>query len=127
MVVKGASHPKSVASSSGPSAFPALALEGLREARGHALTGAIRVGPRSSSVEIADSAASAFERAARRPDKGRDAHVKFRRWQDGGDGGGGGDRGSFKRGRSPGKGGPKKGKGSFKKKTKSASKKHKKS
>ncbi len=91
--------------------------------------GSIRVGPRSSSVEIADSAAAAFERAVRRPDKGRDAHVKFRRWQEGGDGGA--DRSQFKRGRSPGKGGPKKGKGSFKKagsgKKKSTSKKRKKS
>jgi len=91
--------------------------------------GAIRVGPRSSSVEIADSVASAFERAVRRPDKGRDAHVKFRRWQDGGDAGAGG--GQLKRGRSPGKGGSKKGKGGFKKggsgKKKSTAKKHKKS
>lgn len=86
--------------------------------------GSIKVGPRSSSVEIADSVVSAFERAVKRPDKGRDAHVKFRRWQDGGDAP---DRSQFKRGRSPGKGGPKKGKGSFKKggggKKKSASKK----
>ena len=43
--------------------------------------GVIRVGPRSSRVEIAESAANDFERAAKRPDTGRDKHVRFRRWK----------------------------------------------
>ncbi len=42
--------------------------------------GAIRIGPRSSSIEISAAAASSFEDAARRPDP-RDPHVRFRRWQ----------------------------------------------
>jgi len=65
--------------------------------------GAIRVGPRSSSVEIADHAAATFERAARRPDTGRDANVKFRRWKDAGPAKSGGKK--FKGKKS--KGGPK--------------------
>ena len=70
--------------------------------------GSIRVGPRSSSVEIAERVVAAFERAVRRPDKGRDANVRFRRWQDGA--GAGGDRSRVKRGRSPGTDSPRKGK-----------------
>ena len=42
--------------------------------------GAIRVGPRSSSVEIARSAVATFEAGIRRPDT-RDGHVRFRRWK----------------------------------------------
>jgi hypothetical protein len=41
--------------------------------------GAIRVGPRSSTVEVTKDTADRFERAVQKPDK-RDAHVRFRRW-----------------------------------------------
>ncbi len=95
-----------------------------------AQVGAIRVGPRSSSVEIADSAAAAFERAVRRPDTGRDAHVKFRRWKDGGPDKSSDEKKGFKGKKAKGKGpkskskGPKsKGKG---KKSKGKGKKKKK-
>lgn len=41
--------------------------------------GAIRVAPKSSTVEIASSAAKQFERAVTRPDK-RNPRAQFRRW-----------------------------------------------
>jgi len=43
--------------------------------------GQIKVGSRSSRVDISESAAKTFERAVKRPDTGRDKHVKFRRWK----------------------------------------------
>ncbi|MFK7999751.1 MAG: DEAD/DEAH box helicase [Polyangiales bacterium] len=41
--------------------------------------GAIRVGPRSSTVEVTKETAERFERSVKKPDR-RDAHVRFRRW-----------------------------------------------
>lgn len=41
--------------------------------------GAIRVGPRSSTVEVTKETADRFERSVKKPDR-RDAHVRFRRW-----------------------------------------------
>lgn len=41
--------------------------------------GAIRVGPRSSTVEVTKETADRFERSVQKPDR-RDAHVRFRRW-----------------------------------------------
>ncbi|MEM7436805.1 MAG: DEAD/DEAH box helicase [Myxococcota bacterium] len=43
------------------------------------LVGAIRVAPKSSTVDIAASAAKRFERSVARPDK-RNPHARFRRW-----------------------------------------------
>ena len=67
--------------SAGADARRLLALVCRRGDVSREQVGAIRVGPRSSSVEIADSAVASFERAVRRPDTGRDRHVRFRRWK----------------------------------------------
>jgi hypothetical protein len=43
------------------------------------VVGAIRVAPKSSTVEISSSVAQQFERAVTRPDK-RNPRAQFRRW-----------------------------------------------
>ncbi len=57
-----------------------LALVCRRGGLGRADVGSIRIGARSSSVDVAEEAAPRFDAAVRRPDR-RDPDVRFRRWQ----------------------------------------------
>ncbi len=56
-----------------------LALVCRRGGLGRADVGSIRVGPRSSFVDVAEEVAQRFDAAVRRPDR-RDPHVRFRRF-----------------------------------------------
>jgi ATP-dependent RNA helicase DeaD len=60
-----------------------LAIVCRRGGLGRADVGSIRIGARSSSVDVVEEMAPRFDAAVRRPDR-RDPDVRFRRWQAGG-------------------------------------------
>ncbi|MBC7171188.1 MAG: DEAD/DEAH box helicase [Polyangiaceae bacterium] len=81
-----------------------LALVCRRAGLGRGDVGAIRVGPRSSTIDVAEEAAARFESAVRKPDR-RDPDIRFRRWEgpvpERREGGGGGARPPMRRPRGP--------------------------